>query len=74
MAFGFGLGFQIQIQDWGNKGHIGEYGWSGEVSTHSWISPKDELIVIAMSQREPFSNQLKDKLKPVIYDIIEADK
>ena len=72
--FGFGLGFQIQTQDWGNKGHIGEYSWSGAASTHFWISPKDELIVIAMSQREPFSNQLKDKLKPVIYDIIEADK
>ena len=60
--FGFGLGFQIQTQDWGNKGHIGEYGWSGAASTHFWISPKDDLIVIAMSQQQPFSNQLKDKL------------
>ena len=31
-VFGFGLGFQIQIQDWGNKGHIGEYGWSGKLA------------------------------------------
>ena len=72
--FGFGLGFQVQLQDWGNKGHIGEYSWSGAASTHFWISPKDELIVIAMSQQQPFSNQLKDQLKPLIYDIIAVDE
>ena len=72
--FGFGLGFQVQLQDWGNKGHIGEYSWSGAASTHFWVSPKDELIVIAMSQQQPFSNQLKDQLKPLIYDIIAVDE
>jgi CubicO group peptidase (beta-lactamase class C family) len=72
--FGFGLGFQIQIKDWGNKGHIGEYGWDGAASTHFWISPKDDLIVIALSQRQPFSNVLKKNLKPVIYDIITTDE
>ena len=72
--FGFGLGFQVQLQDWGSKGHIGEYSWSGAASTHFWVSPKDELIVIAMSQQQPFSNQLKDQLKPLIYDIIAVDE
>ena len=70
--FGFGYGFQVQLQDWGAKGHVGEYGWGGAASTHFWISPIDELIVIALSQEQPFNNQLKEVLKPVVYDIVEG--
>ena len=65
--FGFGLGFQIQLYNWGEKGHIGEYGWDGAASTHFWISPEDELIVIALSQRQPYSDALKKAIKPLIY-------
>jgi len=69
--FGVGYGFQVQLQDWGSKGHVGEYGWGGAASTHFWISPTDDLIVIALSQEQPFNNQLKKDLKPVVYDILE---
>ena len=68
--FGFGYGFQVQLQDWGSKAHVGEYGWGGAASTHFWISPADEMIVIALSQRQPFSNRLKEVLKPVVYEIL----
>ena len=67
---GFGLGFRIQIQDWGGQGHLDEYGWSGAASTHFWISPRDQLVVIVLSQREPFTNQLQDLLKPVYYEAL----
>ena len=69
--FGFGLGFLIQIQDWDSQGHLGEYSWNGIASTHFWISPKDQLIVIALSQRMPFSTKLKKRLKPVIYEALK---
>jgi CubicO group peptidase (beta-lactamase class C family) len=69
-VFGFGLGVQVQLQNWGNKAHKGEYGWNGAASTHFWISPQDDLIVIALSQRQPYSNELKKALKPVIYSAI----
>jgi len=65
------LGFLIQIQDWGSKGHLGEYSWNGIASTHFWISPKDQLIVIALSQRRPLSMNLKNRLKPVVYDALK---
>ena len=70
--FGFGYGVRVQISDWGLKGHIGEYGWDGAASTHFWISPADELVVIALSQRQPFSNQLQEVIKPLIYKAIAA--
>ena len=69
--FGFGYGFKVQVQDWGDKGHIGEYGWAGAASTHFWISPNDDLIVIALSQEEPFNERLVKVLKPVVYDILK---
>lgn len=70
-VFGFGLGFQVQIHNWGNHGHIGEYGWDGAASTHFWISPNDDLIVILLSQRQPYSDQLKNSIKPIVYKHIK---
>ena len=52
-VYGFGLGVQVQMQDWGTKAHLGQYGWDG-APTLTWISPDDELIFIALSQRQPF--------------------
>ena len=70
-VFGFGLGFLIQLHNWGNHGHVGEYGWDGAASTHFWISPRDELIVILLSQRQPYSDQLKNAIKPIVYQYIQ---
>jgi len=68
---GFGLGFSVQTVD--GKSPKGEYGWGGAASTHFWVSPKDELIVIALSQHMPFSGQLESTVKPIVYDAISTD-
>jgi CubicO group peptidase (beta-lactamase class C family) len=65
---GFGLGFSVQVTE-GQYG-AGEYGWGGAASTHFWIHPKHELIVIALSQLMPYSNQLQDVVKPPVYESI----
>ena len=72
---GFGLGFSVQLKaDRPGRTHVGEYGWGGAASTHFLISPKDDLAVVALSQQMPFSGQLQDALKPLIYGaIIEQD-
>jgi CubicO group peptidase (beta-lactamase class C family) len=67
---GFGLGFSVQLRDEGSEAHAGEYGWGGAASTHFWISPKDDLVVIALSQLKPFSAQLENAVKPVVYEAI----
>ena len=36
-------------------------------STHYWVSPKDELVVITMEQTLPYNSNLEDTLKPIIY-------
>jgi len=65
---GFGLGFSVRTTD--GKRPRGEYGWGGMASTHFWISPKDELIVVALSQHIPYSSQLEDAVKPRVYEAI----
>ncbi|HUU89916.1 MAG TPA: serine hydrolase domain-containing protein [Phycisphaerae bacterium] len=67
---GFGLGFSVQIQDGGSSAHAGEYGWGGAASTHFWISPKDDLAVVALSQLMPFSPQLQNAVKPLVYEAL----
>ncbi len=66
---GFGLGFSVKLKE--GTSPIGEYGWGGAASTHFWISPKDELAVVALSQVMPFSGQLESAVKSAIYDSIE---
>jgi CubicO group peptidase (beta-lactamase class C family) len=69
---GFGLGFSVRLKD--GQFPEGEYGWGGAASTHFWISPKDELIVIALSQYMPFSARLENTVKPIVYDSILNSK
>ena len=65
---GFGFGFSVRTKN--GRLPKGEYGWGGMASTHFWISPRDELIVIALSQHMPYSSQLEDAVKTIIYDSI----
>jgi len=69
---GFGLGVSVvtEITGFSETAHVGEYGWDGIASTHFWISPKDDLIVIALSQNMPFSHQLRDVLRPIVYEAL----
>jgi CubicO group peptidase (beta-lactamase class C family) len=69
---GFGLGFSVQVnRDPLSANRVGEFGWGGAASTHFWISPKDELVVIALQQFMPFSMRLEQAIKPIVYDAIE---
>ena len=69
---GFGLGFSVRIEksNEDSSSRIGEYGWGGMASTHFWISPNDEIAVVALTQFIPYSNQAEHALKPIIYEAV----
>ena len=71
VAIGFGLGFSINLQELGQYGHKGDFGWSGIGGTHFVISPNENLVVIIMTQKQPFSTKIKDELISIIYQEIE---
>jgi CubicO group peptidase (beta-lactamase class C family) len=67
---GYGLGFSVTVEPNKANPHAEryEYGWGGAASTHYWIW--DDLVVVTMEQRMPYSPETEEKLKPVIYDAI----
>jgi CubicO group peptidase (beta-lactamase class C family) len=70
---GFGLGFNIRVgQDDPVAGRfVDEYAWGGAASTHFWIAPKQELVVVALEQFMPNRPMLKDAIKPLIYQAVK---
>jgi CubicO group peptidase (beta-lactamase class C family) len=73
---GFGLGFSVCVaaDEKNPGGRVGEYGWGGAASTHFWVSPKDDLFVVALQQHMPFDMALEVKLKPLVYAAVEDPK
>jgi CubicO group peptidase (beta-lactamase class C family) len=71
---GFGLGFSVRVAASRTEpaGRVGEFGWGGAASTHFWISPKDDLFVIALQQFQPINPVLELRLKPIIYEALAA--
>jgi CubicO group peptidase (beta-lactamase class C family) len=71
-GIGFGLGFAVVVEktNFSRRSHIGEYGWGGAASTHFWISPKDDLAVVVLTQLMPFTFQMEHAVKPLVYDAI----
>lgn len=69
---GYGLGFSVTVEPHRANPHArpDEYGWGGAASTHYWLSPHDDLVVVTMEQRMPYSPETEVLLKPVIYDAI----
>ncbi len=72
VGFGFGFSVREKMSDWDPAGRVGEYGWGGLASTHYWVSPKDELIVITLEQTMPYSFMTEFAVKGLIYDSIEG--
>jgi CubicO group peptidase (beta-lactamase class C family) len=66
---GFGLGFGVRVgKDDPEAGKaVGEYYWGGAASTHFWISPKQDLVVVALEQFMPSRPKLQQAIKPLIY-------
>ncbi len=70
---GFGLGFSV-VKDVGAYGaptSVGEYGWGGAYHTNYWVDPKEQLVVVYMTQLLP-AGTVDDygKLRALIYSAI----
>jgi CubicO group peptidase (beta-lactamase class C family) len=54
-AYGFGLGFAVRKETglYGVSGSAGEYTWGGAAGTAFWVDPKEQMIVVLMTQGAP---------------------
>lgn len=71
---GFGLGFAVVMDPAMSlsPSTAGEYYWGGAASTAFWIDPKEELIVIFMTQLLPSSAYpIRRELRTLVYAAVE---
>ena len=67
---GFGLGFSVILDPVKTQSltDIGEYGWGGAASTVFWVNPKEEMVVIFLTQLLPSSTyQVRRELRSLVY-------
>jgi CubicO group peptidase (beta-lactamase class C family) len=67
---GFGLGFSVMRRPATAQilGTPGEYAWGGAASTAFWVDPKEDLIVIFMTQLMPSSSYpIRRELRTITY-------
>jgi CubicO group peptidase (beta-lactamase class C family) len=70
---GFGLGFYI-VEDLGARGwpgSEGEFGWGGAYHTTYWVDPREELVVVHLTQLVPAGNvDDQAKVRALVYQAI----
>ena len=67
---GFGLGFAVTLDPARTllPGSAGDYSWGGLASTYFWIDPREDLIVIFMTQLMPSTTYpLRRELRNAVY-------
>ena len=69
--FGYGFSVRTKMTEWDPGAKVGEFGWGGAASTHYWVHPKDELVVVTLEQTMPYSFLTEWGIKQLIYEAIE---
>jgi CubicO group peptidase (beta-lactamase class C family) len=70
---GFGLGFAMTLSEvaTGTLGE-GDYFWGGAASTIFWVDPREDLVVVFMTQLMPSATfNFRGQLKNIVYSAIE---
>lgn len=69
-AIGFGVAIDGGPAVSGQLGSEGTISWGGYFNTHFFADPKEELIVILMTQRYPYGTRLRNDLQTLVYAAI----
>ena len=71
-GYGFGLGFAVRedngISAW--PGSAGEYFWGGYAGTYFWVDPKEDLVVVSMTQSVKHRVYYRMLLRNLVYQAI----
>jgi len=72
-SLGFGLGFNIltDIGKYPISGNEGSYGWHGNWGSYFKIDPKENLIMILMTQIKPWKYYNKEIFESLVYEAIK---
>ena len=73
---GFGLGFSVMLDPAKSQSlsDVGEYGWGGAASTVFMINPKEDMVIIFLTQLLPSSTyQVRRELRSLIYSALKPE-
>jgi len=72
-GYGFGLGFAVR-RDAGvadSNGSAGDYNWGGAFGTYFWVDPKEQLVVVSMTQAPgPIRVHYRHLFRALVYQAI----
>ncbi len=72
-GIGFGLGFSVVVDPAAANvlDSPGEFAWGGAASTYFWIDPREEVIVVFLTQLLPSSTYpIRRELKTLVYQAL----
>jgi len=74
-GIGFGLGFAV-MKDPAEAGYMsseGSFFWAGAANTHFWIDPKEDLVVVAMTQHMgvPTAEASWQQIRTLVYSALQ---
>jgi CubicO group peptidase (beta-lactamase class C family) len=72
-GIGFGLGFSVVLDPVKAAvvGSAGEYAWGGAASTMFWVDPREELVVLLLTQLLPSSTYpIRRQMKALTYQAL----
>lgn len=69
--FGLGLAIITKAGEARLGQSEGSYEWGGAYNTFYWVDPKKKLVCLIYSQQVPFSWELDDSFKAVVYQALE---
>jgi CubicO group peptidase (beta-lactamase class C family) len=73
---GFGLGFSVMLDPAKSQtlSDVGELGWGGAASTVFMINPKEDIVIIFMTQLLPSSTyQVRRELRSLVYSALKPE-
>ena len=72
-GYGFGLGFAVRRATGvaNGNGSAGDYNWGGAYGTYFWVDPKEQLVVVSMTQAPgPIRLHYRQLLKSLVLQAV----
>lgn len=71
VGYGYGVAVTTDQDEASISGSNGDYGWGGVANTYFWIDPKENMIVLFLSQLMPASDlPVRADLRELVYNSI----
>ena len=73
-GYGFGLGFAVRNEAGlaNTNGSGGDFNWGGAYGTYFWVDPKEQLVVVSMTQAPgPIRVHYRQLIRSLVYQALE---